>query len=249
LDFIVYSHAGDHWRGCRDYVLEKIGRQWREPGYPLGRHQRPPQPHYGVKDHEQRQHEKAARLWSRREPIIGTPAELYLRAARGYSGPIPRTLAFLRPARPEHHPAMIAAFAVCDEPESGVVGEPLHVNSVHLTLLKPEGSGKANTDPNKLIVGRPLGRPVAVAPTNDLLGLAITEGVEDALTAHEATGLGAWAAGSAAFMPALASAVPNWIETVTIYGHADASGREGAFRLAAALSRRCVEVFMEGIAS
>ena len=89
---------------------------------------------------------------------------------------------------------------------------------------------------------------MAVAPPNDLLGLAITEGIEDALTAHEATGLGAWAAGAAGFMPALASAVPKWIEAVTIYAHADKSGRKGAFKLAATLSRCGVEVFVEGIA-
>jgi hypothetical protein len=88
-----------------------------------------------------------------------------------------------------------------------------------------------------------------LAPANDLLGLAITEGIEDALSAHEGAGLGAWAAGAAGLMPALASAVPEWIEAVTIYAHADKSGREGAFRLAAALSRRGVEVFVEGIAS
>jgi hypothetical protein len=238
LGFIAHSHAGDHWPACRDYLLEKLG--W---------YQRPPQRDYGLKDHERRQHEKAAWLWSRRQPLIGTPAEFYLRAARGYSGPIPRTLAFLPPAKPEYHPAMIAAFGVYDEPEPGVLGEPLNVNSVHLTLLTSDGSGKANRDPNKLIIGRPLARPVAVAPPNDLLGLAITEGIEDALTAHESTALGAWAAGAAAFMPALASAVPKWIEAVTIYAHADKSGREGAFRLAAALSRRGVEVFVEGIAS
>ena len=143
---------------------------------------------------------------------------------------------------------MIAAFGVCREPEPGVIGEPLNVNSVHLTLLKPDGSGKANSNPNKLIIGPPLG-PIAVAPPNDLLGLAITEGIEDALTAHEAMGLGAWAAGAAGFMPALASAVPQWIEVVTIFAHADKSGRQGARRLAAALSRRGVEVFVEGIAS
>jgi hypothetical protein len=88
----------------------------------------------------------------------------YLRTARGYSGPIPRTLAFLLPSKPEHHPAMMAAFGVCDEPEPGIVGEPLNVDSVHLTLLKPDGSGKADIDRNKRIVGRPLARPIAVAP-------------------------------------------------------------------------------------
>jgi hypothetical protein len=247
--FIAYSHAGDQWPVARDYVLKKLGWPSCGPTDAPRRYQRPPQPHYGVKDHERRQHEKAAWLWSRRQPIIGTPAELYLRAARGHSGPISRTLAFLLRAKPEHHPAMIAAFAVCDEPEPGVVGEPLNVNSVHLTLLKPDGSGKADTDPNKLIIGRPLARAIAVAPPNDLLGLAITEGIEDALTAYEATGLGAWAAGAAGFMPALVRAIPEWIETVTIYAHADNSGREGACRLAVALSRRGVEVFVEGIAS
>jgi hypothetical protein len=246
--FILHSFAGDHWPACRDYVLEKLGWRSCEPADALRRYQRPPQRDYGFKDHERRQHEKAAWLWSRRRPITGTPAELYLRAARGYSGPIPRTLAFLPPSKPEHHPAMMAVFGVCNEPEPGVVGEPLNVDSVHLTMLKPDGSGKAAIDRNKLIVGRPLARPIAVAPPNDLLGLAITEGIEDALSVYEAVGLGAWAAGAAGFMPALASAVPKWIEAATIYAHADKSGREGALRLAAALSRRGVEVFVEGIA-
>ena len=49
-------------------------------------------------------------------------------------------------------------------------------------------------------------------------------------------------------MPVLAKAVPEYIETVTIYAHADKSGRKGAFKLAATLSRRGVEVFVEGIA-
>jgi hypothetical protein len=247
--FIAYSHAGDDWVTCRNFVFEKLGWPSCEPADAQRHHERLPQDRHGLKDHEGRQHEKAAWLWSRRQPLIGTPAEVYLRGARGYSGSIPRTLAFLPPAKPEHHLAMIAAFGVCDEPEPGVLGEPLNVNSVHLTLLKPDGSGKANTNPNKLIIGRPLGRPITVAPPNDLLGLAITEGIEDALTAHEATGLGAWSAGAAGFMPALASAVPDWIEAVTIYAHADKSGREASFRLAEALFRRGIEVFLEGIVS
>jgi hypothetical protein len=136
--FIAYSHAGDHWPACRDYVLEKLGWPSCEPADTLGRCQRPPQRDYGLKGHEQWQHEKAAWLWSHRQPITETPAELYLREARGYSGPIPRTLAFLPPSTPEHHPTMMAAFGVCDEPEAGVLGEPRSVNSLLLTLLKPD---------------------------------------------------------------------------------------------------------------
>jgi len=142
---------------------------------------------------------------------------------------------------------MMAAFGVCNEPEPGVFGEPLNVDSVHLTMLKSDGSGKAAIDRNKLIVGRPLARPIAVAPPNDLLGLAITEGIEDALTAHEGTGLGTWAAGSATNMPVLAKAVPEYIEAVTIYAHADKCGQGGARKLEAALVRRGIEVRLEGV--
>src|SRR4029079_3698084 len=60
---------------------------------------------------ERRQHGKAAWLWSQRLPIIGSIAETYLREARGYHREIiPATLGFLAPAKPGHHPALIAAF-------------------------------------------------------------------------------------------------------------------------------------------
>jgi hypothetical protein len=118
--------------------------------------------------------------------------------------------------------------------------------AVHLILLRADGSGKANTYPEKLTVGQPSGRPIVIAPPNDLLGMAITEGIEDALSVHEATGLGAWAAGSAVYMPALADVVPNYIEGVTIYGHND-GGRHYALQLAEMLHQRGVEPFIEGL--
>jgi hypothetical protein len=195
-------------------------------------------------EYERRQREKAARLWSRRRPIPGTIAERYLRDARGYHSPIPPTLGYLPPAKPDHRPAMIAAFGVPEEIQAGILSEPRDVNAVHLTLLRSDG-GKSYVRPNKLIVGRPLGRPVAVAPPNDLLGLAITEGIEDALTAHAATGLGAWATGAAGFMPELADAVPNYIEAVTIFAHSDKAGRDSAYRLADALDHRGLEIRIE----
>src|SRR5262249_48137987 len=65
-------------------------------------------------------------------------------------------------------------------------------------------------------IGRPLGRPIVLAPPNDLLGLVVAEGIEDALSAHQCTGLGAWAAGSASYMPALAETIPAYIECLTI---------------------------------
>ena len=79
---------------------------------------------------------------------------------------------------------------------------------------------------------------------NDLLGLAITEGIEDALSIHAVTGLGAWAAGSASRMPALADKVPDYIDRVTIVMDRDPAGRRGATGLAEALSKRNIEIII-----
>jgi hypothetical protein len=181
---------------------------------------------------------KAAYLWGLRQPISGSPAERYLREGRGYHGPIPATLGFLRPRKGGHHPAMIAAFAQVDEPEPGVLGAPRSVAAIHLTFLTPDGH-KADCEPAKIIVGKgATGVPIVLAPPNDLLGLAITEGIEDALSVHSATGLGAWAAGCASRLPALADAVPSFIDSVTVAADADATGLRHAGGLRGALQRR-----------
>jgi hypothetical protein len=200
----------------------------------------------GSTDYGRRQHEKAAWLWSKRRPIVGSIAERYLREARAVTCDLPPTLAFLPPVKPAHEPAMIAAFGMVEEPEPGVLSAPIDVNSVHLTFLKPDGSGKSEDNPNKLIVGSPLARPIVLAPPNDLLGMAVTEGIEDALTAHQMTGLGAWAAGSAGFMPKLEK-MPSYIEAVTIFAHPDQAGEKGAHKLARALKLRDVDVRIEGL--
>jgi hypothetical protein len=191
-------------------------------------------------------------LWSKRRPIAGSIAEIYLRDARGYTGPLPATLGFL-PASGDHGPAMIAAFGIPREPEPGVLQiADDDVRGSHITRLAANGSGKAGTDTDaditdKIMIARSAGWPIVVAPPNDLLGIAVTEGIEDALSAHQATGLGAWAAGSASRLPALADKVPNYIECVTIYAHADADGQAGARKLADALFARGFEVRTEGL--
>jgi hypothetical protein len=205
-----------------------------------------PPPTEGTAEHERRQHEKAAWLWGRRHPIGGTIAETYLRT-RGIVGPLPPTLANLPPSAKYPHPTVMAAFGLCAELEPGVLAPPRSVNAVHLTLLKPDGSGKANTDPVKLTIGKPLKRPIILAPPNNLLGLAICEGIEDALTAHAATGLGAWASASAGFMPGLADSVPSYINAATIFAHADKPGQDGACKLATALRARGIETTVEGL--
>jgi hypothetical protein len=189
---------------------------------------------------------KARWLWSKRRPLIGSIAETYLREARGYSGqvppPLPATLGFL-PARGEYGPAMIAAFGVPREPEPGklIIADDA-VRGVHITRLAPDGMGNAGTDTEKIMIGMSVGSPIVLAPANDLLGIAVTEGIEDALSAHLATGLGAWAAGCASRLPALVEAIPSYVESVTILVDDDEDGRRHAGELAARLLHRGVEV-------
>jgi hypothetical protein len=158
-------------------------------------------------------------------------AERYLREVRGIHCPLPATLAYLAPTRSGHHPALVAAYGMPDELEPGILAEPENVDAVHLVLLKSDGSGKANVKPNKVTVGSPAGQPIVLAPLNDLLGLAITEGVEDALSVHAASGLGAWAAGGASHMPKLAGAVPDYIDWFRIIADGNETGYRNAFEL------------------
>lgn len=190
---------------------------------------------------------KAHWLWSQSRPIFGSVAERYLREVRGCrTGELPATLRFL-PARGQHCCAMVAAIGIPAEPEPGKLEIALDaIRGVHITRLAQDGSGKAGTVADKIMVGRSLGSPIVLAPPNDLLAIGVTEGIEDALAVHIATGLGGWAAGSASRLPALAAAVPYYIECVTIFAHPDAAGQRGAYGLADGLVARGIETRIEG---
>jgi hypothetical protein len=81
---------------------------------------------------------------------------------------------------------------------------------------------------------------------NDLLAISVHEGIEDALSAHDATGLGAWASGGASFLPHLADAIPAYVETITVVAHRDEAGRIGARELARRLAARGFKVLLHG---
>jgi hypothetical protein len=110
------------------------------------------------------------------------------------------------------------------------------IAAVHLTRLEQDGS---NREPEgKRIVGSPSGRPLVMAPVNDFGGLAIAEGIEDALSLYQALGTGAWAAGSASHLPALAACIPSYVEAVTILVDGNDAGR----RHSAKLAKRILEI-------
>jgi hypothetical protein len=200
--------------------------------------------------HNQRQIEKARWLWHQGKPIEGSPAEIYLRDVRQCGSELPATLRFLPPSKQGHRPALIAAFGIPHKSGSSILDSDDELHGVHLTLLKPNGSGKAEVQRNKLFVGPSKGWPIVIAPPTKPLGLAITEGIEDALSVHQAIDVGVWAAGAANRMPPLAPLVPADIERVTIYAHndEDGQGQRSALALADALFKRRIEVFVEGLA-
>jgi Toprim domain len=206
-------------------------------------------------------------LWRRRLPIIGSIGEKYF-VRRGYRGPLPPTLAFLPPWR-DYPPAVMAAYGIATEPDSyqqrwrwlrlnRTAAEPVPgieiaddaVLGVHLIKLKPDGSDRlrdhdlGDDEEAKITIGRDFVAPIVLAPPNDLLALTIAEGIEDALNDHQATGRGAWAAGSASRMPALAAIVPGYIENVTVLVDGNKAGRDGSTGLAAGLYARGIEALL-----
>ncbi len=145
-------------------------------------------------------------------------------------------------------PAMCLPFGLPTEPAPGrLTIQPSQIVGVHLTFLKPDGSGKAKDAKgrSKIMIGRGHDFPIVLAPVNDIGGLVIAEGIEDALTVHQLTGLGAWAAGSASRLPGIARHVPRYVEAVTIIEDDNEAGRSGCRGLAEALHERGVEVLID----
>ena len=179
----------------------------------------------------------ASALWDQAVAIERSPAATYLLEARGLSKQWPKTLRYL-PARGAHSHAMIAAFGYVAESAPGILEAPGCVPAVHLTRLTP--NGRKHLD--KRMIGPVSGHPLVLAPPNDGLGLAIAEGIEDALSIHEATGLGVWAGGSAVHVAKLGPAVPDWVECVTLIQDDDVAGRRACAQLASVLVARGFEV-------
>jgi hypothetical protein len=239
-DVVVNSFAGQDYRAIKDalrdqgFLLERPGRS---------RPQRSAQETVKATseaEDTQKSQDLARWLWQRSLPIADTPAERYLREKRRFTIPLPETLRFL-PASGRHPPSLIGAFGLAIEPEPGI----LQINTlrgVHLTKLRADGLDKADVEPSKITVGRGHTLPIMLAPVNDIGGLAITEGIEEALAVHEALGLGAWAAGSASRMPGLAEHVPAYVECVTVLIDPDPAGERDGNTLVERLKQRDFEV-------
>jgi hypothetical protein len=239
---LVHCFAGCDWREvlaelCRRGLIEK--RERRDNAAGMRADATGSNGDIGADAHARSQLAKARAMWRHRQPIAGSLAERYLSQARCiHLVRWPATLGFLPAYRPDRHPALIAAFGLAREIEPGVLAIAADaVMGVHLTLLRRDGTDKADAEPNKIMVGSSTGWPIVLAPPNDLLALYACEGIETGLSLVEATGCGVWAAGSCGRLPALADKVPSWIDFARVVGEDD-GGRADASELVRRLTER-----------
>ena len=117
---------------------------------------------------------KAVGLWIASHPAQGTIVETYLVESRGIPlKVIPTVLRFhpsVRHPAGGNHPAMMAL--VTNLNGNGI--------GVHRTYLKPDGSGKADLEPSKAMLGPCAGGCVRFS--SDAPKMAASEGIENALS-------------------------------------------------------------------
>lgn len=164
---------------------------------------------------------RALACWRQSLPIGGTVAETYLHG-RGITCALPDTLRF--------HPDCWHPSARCAPALVSLI-EGLPRLAVHRTYLRPNGSGKAELDPPKAMLGAALGGAVRLSGAAG--PLVVAEGIETALSlssgllARPAT---IWAALSSAGIAGLR--LPAKPGRLTIASDGDKAGREAAHKLA-----------------
>jgi len=200
-----------------------------------GAYQRGPQPpRHPVPRHDDERSEYARRLWTECRSATGSPVQSYL-AHRGIVvDPVPLSLRFhphLHHSTGTYGPAMVAAVQARDG----------RIVAVHRTWLDQEGTGKANLEPSRKMLGPCAGGAVRFAEPGE--HLALCEGIETALSvALACPGLACWAALSTSGLTGID--LPSVVRHVTICADADGAGikaaREAASRLM--LQGRTVEI-------
>ena len=175
-----------------------------------------------AKAESQRKAAQAKRLGDEAQPIDGTPAETYLRG-RGITCQLPSTLRYHEGCwhgpTAKRYPALIATVQGAGLP------------AVHRTYLRADGSGKADLDSAKLMLGATAGG--AVRLTEGPGPLAVTEGIETGLSLASGllrTPATVWAALSTSGIRGLH--LPDHPGRLTIATDGDAAGRAAGHVLA-----------------
>ena len=155
-------------------------------------------------------------------PIVGTIAEAYLRG-RGITCPLPEDALRFHPACWHSSCKLLPAMVARVKGSDGY--------AIHRTYLKPDGSGKADVEPAKAMLGNCAGGAVQLVGADG--ALVVCEGIETGLSL--ASGLlqrpaTIWAAMSASGMGNLR--LPTTPARLTIATDGDDAGRAAAHKLA-----------------
>ncbi len=145
-------------------IIEGIGRLPMTDPAELARHEAE------RRNEAEKKERQALAVWREALPISGTVAETYLRG-RGITADMPDTLRF--------HPACWHSTATC-LPAMVAVVEGVERFAVHRTYLRPDGSGKAQVEPAKAMLGTTAGGAVRLTEAEG--PLVVAEGIETALS-------------------------------------------------------------------
>jgi phage/plasmid primase-like uncharacterized protein len=182
---VFHSFAGDDLAAC----VEHLGLEGDQ-----GRRMTSAEARKAEAAHRQRQAAERSRkgahcaqVWEATQPGPGSLVEVYLRG-RGITVPIPPTLRFHEntPAGyggPGFGPAMVAKV---EDGQGQMIG-------LHLTFLRPDGSGKADMDRPKRMFGSVGGGAVRMSDHQPDAPLAIAEGIETALSYQQLKAVPTWA--------------------------------------------------------
>lgn len=207
---LLKCFAGCSFEAIRDALGERPGRQ--SFGFPASG------PHPALDDAKRT--EIARRIWRESRPATGTLVEVYMRS-RGITIPPPLSLRFHPSLK---HPTGVFAPAMV----AGVQNREGRIVAIHRTWLKPDGSGKADVEPQKAMLGPCAGGAVRFAKPSETIALA--EGIETALSALQATGIPTWAALSTSGMRSIQ--LPAEVQGIILIADGDQPG-EAAARAAA----------------
>ena len=126
---------------------------------------------------------------------------------------------------------------------AAVQGPDHNFVAIHRTYLLADGR-KAPMKPQKMMLGPCRGGAIRLGPDGDRL--VVAEGIENALSAMQITGVTAWAAMSTSGMKPLV--IPETVREVVIACDGDEAGRMAASRAAEMLERegRDVRIYDPG---
>jgi hypothetical protein len=161
--------------------------------------------------------EAALAIWQSAHPARGTLVETYL-ASRGVDPPPPDALRFhagLKHPSGGIWPTMVALVT------NGADGTPV---AIHRTYLARDAGGKAQIDPQKMMLGPCRGGAVRLAEPGEVL--LVGEGIETCLAAVQATGHAAWAALSTSGLRSLD--LPKDVRDVIVLADGDEAGKAAA---------------------